>query len=244
MDYAIVAENRLTRIPGAMPLREAALLGCAVPTGGGIVWNTAKIQPGQAIAVFGAGGVGLSAIMAAKAMNAGMIMAIDLFDHKLEYAKRMGATHTIHGLREKPVETIRALTGGRGVDYAVEAAGTRETMEAAFQSVCDKGGLCILAGNLPRGEGITLDPFDLIMGKKIIGTWGGESRPDQDIPLWADQYLLGKLPLREMITHTYRLEDINQALEDLEKGRVGRALIDLGNRHEDFHRDRDREGRR
>jgi len=114
------------------------------------------------------------------------------------------------------------------VDYAIEAAGQRETMETAFQAVRDNGGLCVLAGNLPHGEHISLDPFDLIRGKQIIGTWGGETQPDRDIPLYVDLYMSGRLRLDGLVIHTYSLDGINQALEDLEHGRVGRALIDMG----------------
>jgi len=113
------------------------------------------------------------------------------------------------------------------VDYSIEAAGLRETMEMAFQSLRDGGGLCVLAGNLPNGERIAIDPFDLIRGKRIVGTWGGESQPDQDIPHYADLFLAGKIDLGLLITHEYSLDDINQAFADLEQGRSGRAIINM-----------------
>ena len=119
------------------------------------------------------------------------------------------------------------ITENKGVDYAIEAAGRCETMEAAFQSVCNNGGLCILAGNLPSGGKIEIDPFDLIKGKRIVGTWGGETNPDRDIPCYVDMYLSGKLQLDTLITHTYCLGEINQAFDDFEKGKVGRALIQM-----------------
>ena len=100
-------------------------------------------------------------------------------------------------------------------------------MEQAFKSVRDGGGLCVLAGNLPYGEKINIDPFDLIKGKRIIGSWGGETQPDRDIPFYVDQYLSGKLNLEALLTHSYRLSEINRALEDLENGKIGRALIDM-----------------
>jgi S-(hydroxymethyl)glutathione dehydrogenase/alcohol dehydrogenase len=227
MRKTVTSENRLTPIPPAMPLREAALLGCAIPTGAGIILNTAKVQPNNSVAVFGVGGIGMSAILAAAFAQAATIIAIDVSDQKLEQARQVGATHLIHAQRQDPLATILEITGGRGVDYAVEAAGKRETMEAAFQAVRDHGGLCVLAGNLPHGERISLDPFDLIKGKRIIGTWGGETRPDKDIPRYVDMYLSGKLKLEALITHEYRLEEINRALDDLEQGQVGRALINI-----------------
>jgi len=113
------------------------------------------------------------------------------------------------------------------VDYAIEAAGMRETMENAFQSVRDNGGLCVLAGNLPYGESISLNPFNLIRGKRIIGSWGGETQPDRDITRYVEYFLSGELQLNRLLTHSYSLGDINQALDDLEKGKIGRALIDM-----------------
>ena len=231
MRQTVTCENRVTPIPDAMPLREAALLGCAIPTGAGIVLNTARVRPGSSVVIFGVGGIGLSAVLAADLINATTIIGVDVFDHKLEQARQVGATHLINARRQDPLEAIIEITGGRGVDYAIEAAGLRETMETAFQSVRDKGGLCVLAGNLPHGERISLNPFDLIKGKRIIGTWGGESQPDRDVPLYVDLYLAGKLRLDMLITHDYRLKDINQAFDDLEQGKVGRALINMTEMH-------------
>ena len=228
----VISENRLVKIPNEMPLREAALLGCAIPTGAGIVLNTAKVQSGSIIAIFGIGGIGLSAVLAANSVGASDIIAIDIFDHKLELAQKVGATHLINARQQDPLKTVMEITHGKGVDYAIEAAGQRETMETAFQSVRDNGGLCILAGNLEHGRQISIDPFDLIRGKRIIGTWGGEAQPDRDIPLHVDFYLAGKSNLEALITHEYALKDINQAFDDLEQGKVGRALIDMASLEE------------
>lgn len=225
LQYAVVSENRLTLIPETMPLREAALLGCAIPTGAGIVLNTLQVAPGSSVVIFGVGGIGLSAVLAANLMNAIQIIAVDIFDHKLEQAKALGATHTINAKTADAQQALLELTGGKGVDYAIEAAGRKQTMEAAIASVRAPGGVAVLAGNLPVGERISLDPFDLIRGKRLLGTWGGETNPDQDIPRYASLYLAGKLQLEKLITHTYSLAAINQALEDLETGKVGRALI-------------------
>jgi S-(hydroxymethyl)glutathione dehydrogenase/alcohol dehydrogenase len=165
--------------------------------------------------------------MAADVMVAGKIIAIDIFDHKLEHALSIGATHTINTRKQDCLSEINNITGGIGVDYAIESAGKRETMELAFRAVRDQGGLCVLAGNLPQGEQISIDPFDLIKGKRIIGTWGGETKPDRDIPLYVDLYMKGRLKLENLITHCYSLDNINSAIEDLKSGKVGRALIDF-----------------
>ena len=223
--HAVVSENRITRIQNDMPLREAALLGCAIPTGVGMVLNTAKVRPGDEVAVFGVGGIGLSAVQACSLMNATTVIAVDVFDHKLEQARLMGATHVVNASKEDPLAKIREITHGRGVDCSIEAAGKRDTMEKAFAAVRVGGGRCVLAGNLPHGEQILLNPFDLINGKQIVGTWGGESRPEKDIPLYVNLYRHGRLNLTDLITHEYPLEDINAAFQDLEDGKVGRSVI-------------------
>lgn len=225
LQQAVISENRLTSLPEAMPLREAALLGCAIPTGAGIVLNTLGIRPGSSVAIFGVGGIGLSTVLAANIMNATTIIAVDIFDHKLEQAKVLGATHAVNAKTSDAQQVLMELTGGKGADYAIEAAGRVQTMEAAIAAVRAPGGTAVLAGNLPAGERIRLDPFDLIRGKRILGTWGGETDPDRDIPTYAALYQAGKLPLEKLITHSYNLENINQALEDLETGKVGRALV-------------------
>lgn len=231
MQQTVTCENRVTPIPERMPLREAALLGCAIPTGAGIVMNTAKVQAGSSVAIFGVGGIGLSAVLAASLVNATPIIAVDLLDHKLEQARQAGATWVINAQRQEPMTAILEITHGRGVDYAIEAAGRRKTMETAFKVVRNNGGLCVLAGNLPMGEEISLNPFDLIKGKRLIGTWGGETQPDRDIPRYVDLYLAGRLKLSPLITHEYPLEEVNRAFDELEQGKVGRALIAMINGH-------------
>lgn len=227
MRHTIVCENRVTPIPDAMPLREAALLGCAIPTGGGIILNTAKVSSGSSVAIFGMGGIGLSALFVAKMVDASVIIAIDVFDQKLEQAIQFGATHIINAKTQDIISRIMEITNGHGVDYAIESAGRRDSMEKAFQSVRDKGGLCVIAGNLPQGEQISINPFDLIKGKRIIGTWGGETQPDRDIPMYVDLFLSERLNLKKLISHTYDLKEINEVLDVLEKGKMGRILIDM-----------------
>ncbi|HEV3007291.1 MAG TPA: zinc-binding dehydrogenase [Pirellulales bacterium] len=227
MRHTVTCENRVVPIARDMPLREAALLGCALPTGAGVVVNTAAVSRGASVAIFGMGGIGLCALLAARLLEAHPLVAIDVVEQKLVEAMRLGATHVVNARQRDPVAAIRELTQGRGVDYAIEAAGRRETMEAAFRSVRDQGGLCVLAGNLPQGETIAIDPFDLIRGQRIVGTWGGETRPDDDIPRYVRWFHEGRLPLAELITREYRLDQINEALDDMEQGRVLRALVTM-----------------
>jgi S-(hydroxymethyl)glutathione dehydrogenase/alcohol dehydrogenase len=231
MSRAVISENRLVRIPSRMPLREAALLGCAVPTGAGIVNNTLHMQAGKSIAIWGLGGIGLSALLMAAYINADStapIIAIDINDDKLALAQELGATHTIHVRSLDPLTAVFNVTSGQGVDYAVEATGLREVMEEAFRCVRNQGGVCVLAGNLPQGQRISLDPFDLIKGKRIMGTWGGESNPDRDIPMQADWAMSGKLDLKKIICREFALADVNDAIDYMELHATGRVLIDMG----------------
>ena len=223
--HAITCESRVTPIPDAMPLREASLLGCAVLTGSGIVNHVAEIKQESTVAIFGVGGIGLCVLLAARIKKPRMLIAVDLVREKLSKARELGATHLINAHDEHPLEGIMRLTQGIGADFVVEATGNRGSMEKAFRSAKNFGGLCIIAGNLAHGERISIDPYDLIKGKRIVGTWGGEAKPDADIPQYIDLFLKGELKLDALISHEYSFHEINQALNDLEQGRVIRAIV-------------------
>lgn len=225
LTHAVISENRVVPIPKAMPLREAALLGCAIPTGAGVVKNEMALQAGDSFAVFGSGGVGLSALLAAKGVKADPIIAIDVNETKLSQAKTCGATHTINATKQDPVTAILEITQGQGVDYVFESAGKRDAMEKAFNALKAPGGLCVLAGNLPKNEQISIDPFELIRGKRIVGTWGGKSNIDQDVAHYVDLFLNNGIDLKELITHEVPLTQINDLIGELESGSVGRGLL-------------------
>jgi S-(hydroxymethyl)glutathione dehydrogenase/alcohol dehydrogenase len=225
MRRTVTCENRVTPLPDGLPLREAALLGCAIPTGAGIVFNSLDVKAGESVVIFGAGGVGLSALIAAASIGASPLIVVDIVSDKLEKAKTLGATHVIDARSGDPIAAVRALTAGQGVHYAIEASGNPLAMEAAFEAVRNGGGRCVIAGNAEHGKTIRLNPFSLISGKRIAGSWGGESKPDTDIPRYAALFSAGRLPLSALITAEYTLADINRAFDDLEVGRVGRALV-------------------
>lgn len=227
-EYTVVSENRCVRLPDGIPMDLASLFGCAVLTGCGMVTNTICPSQSDCIAIFGVGGIGLSALMAAKLYECSMIIAVDIEETKLKLAEKFGATHIINSVVEDPVDKIIQITGGVGVNFAVEAAGLTGTIEQAFASVRNNGGLCVFASHPAFGDKIKIDPHDLISGKQIRGSWGGESKPDRDIPRFARLYKDGKLPLEELITQRYSLEQINQAFNDLENRRIVRALIEIG----------------
>ncbi len=224
-EYSVVSENRCVAIPKDIPLDIASLFGCAVMTGAGIVTNTLKPPAGSSLVVYGVGGIGLSALMAAKVHQCNPIIAVDVSDDKLKQATEFGATHTVNAKNEDPVAAIRVLTNDLGTEFAVESAGLAHTIEQAFNSVRKGGGYCVFASHPASGEKVCLDPFDMICGKRIEGSWGGDSNPDEDIPLYAELYLQGKMPLEKLITHRYSLDQINKALEDMKANLVGRALL-------------------
>lgn len=226
-EYALVSENRVVPLPKGIPLDIAVLFGCAVPTGAGIITNDLRPIAGSSVAVFGLGGIGMSALMATMLFQCAKVIAIDVSADKLALARSFGATHTIDVSNSDPVNEIRTLTDGLGVDYAVEASGQVNVIEQAFKSIRRGGGVCVFATHPEHGKHISIDPYELICGKEIRGSWGGSSNPDRDIPMFAELYLQGKLPLEKLITKRYTLEAINEALDDLEKGRVRRPLIEI-----------------
>ncbi|MCG7563595.1 MULTISPECIES: zinc-binding dehydrogenase [Pseudoalteromonas] len=226
-EKTIVAENRLVTLPDDFPEKLAVLLGCALPTGLGLVFNELQPLPNSTLAVFGLGGIGMSALIAAKLGQPRMLIAVDVTEEKLAMAKKLGATHTINALEQDPVAAIQSLTDGQGVEYSIEASGQTRTIEQAFESVKDGGGQCIFASHPRDDEKISLEPHAFHRGKSIRGSWGGASRPDVDIPKFIALYNEGKLELDDLITRTYPLEDVNTALDDLHNKKIIRALIEI-----------------
>lgn len=226
-DYCIISENRCVKLPEGISLDIAVLFGCAMPTGAGIVMNHIMPVKGSKIAIFGMGGIGLSALMTARLFECNNIIAIDIEDDKLNLAEEFGATHTINAIQKDTLAEIYKITDNKGVDYSVEASGNAKTIETAFQAVKKFGGLCVFASHPAYGSKIELDPFDLICGKRIEGSWGGSSKPDRDIPILAESYRSGKMPLEKLLSRKYSLDNINEALEDLESRKIARALIEM-----------------
>ncbi|MDD5656741.1 MAG: zinc-binding dehydrogenase [Elusimicrobia bacterium] len=224
--HAVVAENRLTVLPPRVSMSEAALLGCAVPTGFGSVWNTARPRAGQSLAVFGAGGIGLCALSAAKLAGCAPIIAVEPRPDRREAAGRMGATHAVDPGAADAMAQIQRLCPG-GLDFAVEASGRPLAMKQALESVRRQGGTAVVAGNAHFGERIELDPAQLNLGKRLLGTWGGDNTPESDFPKYIRLLAERKLDLSPLLSRAYSLADANRALDDLEAGRVIRPVIDL-----------------
>ncbi len=224
-EYSIVSENRLVKLPKSIPMDIGVLFGCAIPTGAGIIINEISLQKESTIAIFGLGGIGLSALMTSKIFECNKIIAIDIEDSKLKLAKEFGATHLINSKKEDTLKRILELTKNEGVNYSVECSGLAKVIELAFKSVKNNGGLCVFASHPKNGDKICLDPYDFICGKQIKGSWGGSSNPDKDIPLLAKYYEEGKLPLEKLFDKKYSLNQINEAMNDLQERQVIRPLI-------------------
>ena len=229
-EYTIVSENRVMKLPDDIPMDVGVLFGCAIPTGAGIVINETQPTQQSSIAIFGLGGIGLSALMATQLYDFKHIIAIDIEESKLQLAKDFGATQTLNAketTHSEILEQILFVTSNQGLDYSIEASGLTNTIELAFKCTRNKGGLCIFASHPKAGEKIQIDPFDLICGKQIKGSWGGACHPDKDLPKFFDLYRKGKLPLNKMFDKIYTLDQINDALNDLENHQVIRPLIQL-----------------
>ncbi len=224
--HSVVSENRITPLPAAIPFRDAALLGCAVPTGAGAVWNTAGVEPGQSVAVFGTGGIGLCAVAAAASAGADPLIAVDINADRLALARQFGATVLIDASQDDPVEQIRTAAAG-GVDIALEACGNPHVMGQALQAVRSRGGTVVVIGNAPYGEQLQIDPAQLNQGKRLLGTWGGDNDPDRDFPRYCELLVAGKLNVQPLMTKTYGLEAINEALADLQAGHVPRPVVEM-----------------
>ena len=224
--HSVISEDRVSVLPDEIDFRDAALLGCAVPTGMGAVFNTASPKPGQSIAVFGTGGVGLCSVAAAAIAELTPVIAVDVSASRLKIARELGATHCVDATRTDPVEEVTRICPG-GADFAVEASGRPEVMVQALQSVRNQGGAAVIVGNAHHGEHIPLDPRELNHGKRLLGTWGGDNQPDRDFPRYCELISTGRLSLDPLVTRTYELSEINQALDDLEGRRVPRPVIEM-----------------
>ena len=222
----VASENRLTPIPESFPLREAALLGCPVPTGIGAVWNTAGARPGQSLAVFGVGGVGCCAIAGACLTGCHPIIAVDLNPWKLELAKQFGASHTVLASEPDVVAQVMKLADGQ-LDFAVEVSGRPSVMQQALNAVRVQGGIAVIVGNARHGEKLEIDPRSLNNGKQLRGTWGGDNQPERDFPRYQRLVEAGRLRLEPLLGKSYALADVNRALEDLEQGRAARPILDM-----------------
>jgi Zn-dependent alcohol dehydrogenase len=241
-DHTIADEQYVVKVNPSIEKEVTSIIGCAVMTGAGAVENTAEVKKGDSVAIFGAGGVGLSAVVAARAVGADPIIVVDLNDEKLEFAERFGATHTINAKHVEPVQAIKELTRNDtrrnimmlpvdGADFVFDCIGIKSTMEQIVPAArsgyfgAEPGGTAVLVG-VPTTS-VELNPSDILVNeKKFIGSIGGSCSPDRDFPKYLQWYDDGLLDLDALVTKRYSIDQINEATAALQAGEIaGRSII-------------------
>ncbi|MFQ2038769.1 S-(hydroxymethyl)glutathione dehydrogenase/class III alcohol dehydrogenase [Aeromonas veronii] len=225
-EYTVLPEISIAKVDPAAPLEEVCLLGCGVTTGIGAVMNTAKVKEGESVAIFGLGGIGLSAVIGARLAKAGRIIAIDINESKFELARKLGATDCINPNNyDKPIqEVIVELTDG-GVDFSFECIGNVKVMRAALEC-CHKGwGESVIIGVAGAGQEISTRPFQLVTGRVWRGSAFGGVRGRSELPSYVQRYMQGEFRLDDFITHTMGLEQINEAFDLMHQGKSIRTVI-------------------
>jgi alcohol dehydrogenase len=222
-DYATVSRRSRVKVDSDLPLDEAALFGCAVLTGVGAVFNTAKVPAGSSVAVIGLGGVGLSSLLGAVAAGARRIVAMDLSDEKLAFARDLGATDTFNARNPDAVAEVKAATGG-GVEYAFELAGSTRALDSAFQ-VTRRGGTTVTAGLPPPTATLPLTPVTLVAEERtLMGSYIGTAVPGRDIPRYIELYRRGRLPVDRLMSGTLKQDELNEGFDRLHEGEVIRQV--------------------
>jgi len=226
-EKTLVAAGQATKVDPAAPPEVAGLIGCGVMAGLGAAMNTGNVGRGDSVAVFGCGGVGDAAIAGAHLAGAHTIVAVDLDDRKLEMARKFGATHTVNSSVEDPVEAIRAVTDGNGVDVAIEAVGLPVTYQQAFNAR-DLAGTVVLVG-VPNPEATLELPMIEVFGRggSLKSSWYGDCLPSRDFPMLIDLYLQGRLDLDRFVSETIALDQVEEAFHKMERGEVLRSVVVL-----------------
>lgn len=224
-EQMLVHEKAVVKVSEEVPLDRAALIGCAVTTGVGAAQNTAKIGPGDTVAIVGCGGIGLNAIQGARIAGAERVIAVDMIADKLDLARVFGATDTVDASQGDAVMEIIEMTGG-GVDHAIEAVGLKQTAEQCFNMLA-AGGTATVIGMIPIGTTIELQGVSLLAERRIQGSVMGSTRFRIDMPMYANLYLQGRLKLDELVSRRLKLEEINDGFDALRKGEVARSVIEM-----------------
>ena len=224
-EYATLSVDNVVKIDASIPLDRAALVGCAVTTGVGAVFNTARVHPGSCVLVLGCGGVGLNVVQGAVIAGAEKIIALDTSEEKLTMARQFGATHTVLAVPgEDPVKAIKKLTGG-GPDYAFECVGHPALAEVAYRVIA-RGGKAVVVGVARASDAMQLKPMSLVFEEKSLqGSYFGSCVPRIDFPKMLALYMAGKLKLDELITRRYKIDEAPQAFADMQAGRNARGVI-------------------
>jgi S-(hydroxymethyl)glutathione dehydrogenase/alcohol dehydrogenase len=225
-DHAIISENRMTVISPDYDLKVAPLLGCAVTTAAGVINNDAGVKIGESVVVFGVGGVGLNVVQFAHLAGAHPIVAVDLLDNKLDMARTRGATHCLNGTKVADMDAeIRKIVGAKGPDKVIETTGARAVIELAY-NLTHADGTCVLVG-VPN-EKVSIYTLPIHFNKVLTGSHGGDAVPHVDIPRLIRLSEAGRLSFDGIITHEFKLDHINEALDVVRRGNAGRVLINVG----------------
>lgn len=223
-EYIVIGEASAIPLPDDVPFEVAAVIGCAVATGVGAVINTARAKVGLPAAVIGSGGIGLSAIQGCKLAGCNPIIAVDVMDSKLSFARQLGATHTINAGETDAVEALRVLTNG-GPEYVFDSVGSAITVPQALEAARPGGAAIIIglhAGKIP----VPISCLTLVLqNKRLLGSFVGSIRPRLDLPMLIDLYRAGKLQLDDLITKRYPLDDLPQAFDDMVAGNIARGVL-------------------
>lgn len=223
-EYAVVSENRLTAIPEGTDMCNAALFGCVVTTGVGVVLNSADVLPHDTVAIFGCGGVGLCAVQGSQIRTPKKIIAVDVNDEALKLAEKFGATELVNPTLVDPVARIKELTNGVGASKTLVCTGNIKAIEQAIASTSVPGE-CLLVGVPPRGSMITIDPFDVMHERTIKGSLGGNSYPDRDIPSYLHLLKQKKINLSGLVTEIKPFDQINEAIALMKGPKPGRFVV-------------------
>src|SRR5712691_428463 len=224
-EKVVCPAEMLVPIRKDMPWPQAALTGCCVPTGVGAVTRCAEVEAGASVLVIGCGGVGLNVVQGARLAGAATIIACDLLDSKLTYARDFGATHTVNGSTTKVVDFARSLTGGRGVDYAFDAIGGEATTLQIVDAI-RPGGTAVIVGMAAMAVRAPVTPYMMALQEKCLrGTMYGSVRPNLDFPRLVDLYMQKRLKIDELVSRTYRLDQINEGFAALRSGQVARGVV-------------------
>jgi S-(hydroxymethyl)glutathione dehydrogenase/alcohol dehydrogenase len=221
---AVVAENRVTAIPRDLDFEIAALLADTLTTGFGVINNDAHVKIGESVVIFGCGGIGLGVVLGARLAGAHPIVAVDLFDHKLEKARENGATHTINAKAAEAATAVRAIVGDAGADVVIDGTGTPQVIEMCYDLTQPKG-RCVLFGVMPNSKRVSLHTLPLHHGKVLTGSEGGGSQPHIDIPRIVRMIQDNRLDPRGFISHRLKLDSINDTIARMRSGEVIHAII-------------------
>ena len=222
-ELMLTHENATVKINPDMPLDRAALIGCGVTTGLGAVFRTARVEPGETVAVIGCGGIGLNCVQGARIAGAGRIIAVDMVSSKLDLARTFGATDVVDASEGDAVQQVMEMTRS-GVHHAFEAIGLKQTAEQAFNMLA-RGGTATVIGMIPFGTKVEIDGFQLLSEKRMQGSNMGSNRFRIDMPRYVDLYLQGRLLLDELVSARIALDEVNQAFDAMRKGEVARSVI-------------------